>query len=122
MNAAEKTLALVIRSLPYARRSARAELDVALAAAALEWPLHLYFLGAAVLQLVPEREPGPVRLPAGYRAWSGLPELTDVRAFAEPAWLARLARQPAPLLLLPEPLDAAAMREHWRGCAAVSVW
>ena len=115
------TIGLVMRSGPYHQRSARGQLDVALAASALEQPLRLYFLGAAVLQLLGTREPGAAHLPAGYRAWASLSELTVVTAFAEPGWLEWLAQcGNRPVL----PLEAASrqqMQADWRACHKVLV-
>ncbi len=114
-------IALLVRGQPYARRSARSELDIALLAASVERPLRLYFLGAAVLQLLQDRETGPAELPAGYRAWASLPELTSVQAFAEARRLDWLRARALPLLLDPQPLSPEAMRVHWRDCGRVLV-
>lgn len=86
-------LGLVIRSTSYTQRSARTQLDVALLAATLDWDLRLYFVGAAVLQLIPRNDTGPALLAAGYRAWASLPglfEQSEFQIFAEPAWLDQL--------------------------------
>ena len=109
-------LALLVRDRPYRRRAARASLDTALAAAALDFRLEVYFLGQAVLQLLAERDPAPALLPAGYRGWAALPELTELRVFAERRWLQRCARDGLDLLLEPEPLGAADMARRWRDC------
>jgi hypothetical protein len=114
-------IGLVLRSVPYEQRSARAQLDVALAAAALEQPLQLYFLGDSVLQLVDRREPASAHLPGGYRAWASLPELTQVAAFAEGGWMEWLQRGNLELAL---PLKAASqhqMRVGWNACLRVVV-
>jgi hypothetical protein len=114
-------IGLVLRSVPYEQRSARAQLDVALAAAALEQPLQLYFLGDSVLQLLCDRGPAAAQLPAGYRAWASLPELTPVSAFAETAWVEWLQRGNLELSL---PLRAASrhqMRADWSACHRVVV-
>jgi len=114
-------IGLVLRSAPYEQRSARAQLDVALAAAGLEQPLQLYFLGDSVLQLVDKREPASAHLPAGYRAWASLPELTLVSAFAESGWVEWLQRGNLELAL---PLKASSrhqMRVGWSACHRVVV-
>lgn len=116
-----RDIALIVRSPPYRQRAARTQVDVALLAAALDRPLRLYFVGAAVMQLLAARDTADARLPAGYRAWASLPELTSVRVFAEPSWLARLQRSGADLLLQAEPMDAAVMRSDWRDCKTVLV-
>lgn len=109
-------LALLVRDRPFRRRAARADLDTALAAAALDFHLEIYFLGGALLQLAAQRDPTPALLPPGYRGWSALPEFTEVRAFAERGWLQRCERDGIELLLPARPLDAAAMAEQWRAC------
>ena len=62
------TLGLLVARPPYAARAPRAELDLALAAAALDYRLEIYFLGSAVLQLADDRGAEPAMLPSGYRA------------------------------------------------------
>jgi hypothetical protein len=114
-------VALIVRSNPYRQRAARSQLDVALVAGALGRPLRLYFVGAAALQLLTDREPGAAGLPAGYRAWASLPELTEVRAFAEPSWISYFDRRGAAPLLRPEPMAAGDMRSDWRDCDLVLV-
>ena len=114
-------LGLVLRPGPYRQRSARSQLDVALAAAALNTPLHLYFLGGAVLQLLGERNLLAARYPAGYRGWASLPELTKVCASAEPAWLDHLNGLGFSFLLDLQARTLARMRADWQSCARVLV-
>jgi sulfur relay (sulfurtransferase) DsrF/TusC family protein len=111
-----KRLALLIRGRPYRQRAARADLDFALAAATLDFDLDLYFIGVALLQLAARRDGTAALLPAGYRAWAALPELTRLRAYAERAWLERCARDSIDLLLPVQALDAVEMRARWRQC------
>ncbi len=118
------TLGLLIRSTPYAQRSPRTQLDVALLAATLDFELRLFFNGASVMQLVPRRSAAAAQLPPAYRAWGSLPDLleaADLKAYAEPAWLERLQlRQLHPCL----PLRAstfAEMRHEWEACDRVMV-
>lgn len=115
------TVGLIINSGPYQQRSARSQLDVALVAAVLEHPLRLYFLGQSTLQLLGGREPDEAQLPAGYRAWASLAGLTEVSAFAEPAWLERLAVPGELPVLEPAPLTLAQMRRDWTSCYKVLV-
>ncbi len=112
-------LGLIVRSTSYAQRSARTQLDVALLAATLDCDLRLYFVGAAVLQLIAKGDPHPALLPAGYRAWASLPELFEkatLQTFVEPAWLEQLqANNLQPCL----PLQASSpqeMRQDWTAC------
>lgn len=116
-------LGLIVRSQVYEQRSARTQLDVALLAATLDFHLNLYFVGAAVLQLVPgaqaKSDTASALLPAGYRAWASLPDLfeyAEFHAFAEPAWLDRLQTLGMQSCL---PLQARAsreMRQAWVAC------
>jgi sulfur relay (sulfurtransferase) DsrF/TusC family protein len=109
-------LALIVRGRPYARRAPRADLDLALAAAALDFRLEIYFLGDALLQLAAERDGAAAGLSPGYRAWAALPDLTDVRVFGEREWLERCTRNGIDLLLPVEGLDSGQMRAGWRQC------
>jgi len=110
------TLALLVRSHPYQRRSARAELDVALAAMVMNFHIEVYFIGSAVLQLQAERNGEPARLPAGYRAWATLPDLGEFALYAERPWLDRLVAAEVPLLMPVESMEAVEMRQRWRAC------
>ena len=110
-------LALLVATPPYAGRDARSELDVALAALAMEQRLELYFTGAGLLQLVREREPRPARLPAGYRGWAALPDLGDVGVFGEADGLRRLARLGLETELPVTPLAATELAQRWRAAA-----
>jgi len=109
-----RRLALLVRDRPYRRRAARADLDTALAAAAMDVQVELYFLGGAVLQLADGRDSSAALLPPGYRGWSALPDLTEVRAFAEEGWLQRCRRDGIALVLPVKGLDAGAMAARWR--------
>jgi sulfur relay (sulfurtransferase) DsrF/TusC family protein len=109
-------LVLLLRGRPYRQRAARADLDLALTAAALDFDLDLYFLGAALLQLAAGRDGAAALLPAGYRAWGALPDLTGLRAYAEREWLERCARHSIELLLPVQGLDADEMTDRWRQC------
>ncbi len=113
---ADRALALLVRSHPYRRRAAREDIDLALAAAALDRPLEVYFLGAALMQLAAGREVESAQLPPGYRAWASLPELGQVRFFAEREWLKRCERNGVDLLLPVQSLGADEMRAAWRRC------
>ncbi len=82
------TIGLLLRSPPYGSREPRAELDLALAALTLDYAVEVYFTGDSLLQLARDKSPGAAGLPAGYRAWAALPELGEIRLFAETAWRA----------------------------------
>jgi len=114
-------LALIVRNPPWEHRAARADVDVALAAAAMEFRLEVYLLGAGLLQLVAERDSSEAMLPAGYRAWSALPELSEVEFFGERDWLKRCDHASIRLLLPVQSLSAEAMQASWRRCRHVWV-
>lgn len=111
-----RALALLVRSQPYQRRSARAELDVALAAMAMDFRVEVYFIGSAILQLQSDRDCTPALLPAAYRAWAALPDLGEFGLYAEQPWLDRLAAAEIPLMMPVQAMDAAEMRQRWRTC------
>jgi sulfur relay (sulfurtransferase) DsrF/TusC family protein len=105
--------ALLIRSHPYQRRSARAELDVALAALVMDYRVEVYFLGSSVLQLLVERNSEAAGLPPAYRAWASLPELGECSLFAQQHWLDKLSHSGSELLL---PVQVMGSGPGWRHC------
>jgi sulfur relay (sulfurtransferase) DsrF/TusC family protein len=113
---AGRRLALIVRGLPFGRRAPRADLDLALAAAAMDFDLEVYFLGEALLQLAAERDGTAALLPPGYRAWAALPGLAEVRVFGELEWLRRCERCGIELAMPVEGLDPEQMRAGWRRC------
>jgi sulfur relay (sulfurtransferase) DsrF/TusC family protein len=110
------SLALIISSQPYSNRSARSDMDVALAAAALDFRLEVFFLGSAVLQLAEEKEPQGALLPPGYRAWASLPELAEIHVCAEKFWIDYCDHNGIVLLMPVEALSESQMRRAWRQC------
>lgn len=114
-------LGLIVNAPPYRGRVARDSIDFALAAAAMEFELRVYFSGAAIMQLVAIREPSAALLPGGFRAWGALPELSAARIFAEQRW-EEFCRSAGWELSLPvEALNAAEMKKSWRHCDHVVV-
>jgi sulfur relay (sulfurtransferase) DsrF/TusC family protein len=114
-------LALIVRGHPWSQRAARADLDLALAAAAMNYTLDVYFLGTALMQLAEVRDGKSAMLPAGYRAWAALPDVAEVTVFAEPEWLRRCDRAAIQLILPVQPLNAEAMQSGWRRCDHILV-
>jgi len=112
---------LIVQNAPYQNREARADVDMALAAVALDFAIRVYFQGSSVVQLVDRRNLSDALLPKGYRAWAALPELGDVRIFAERQWLDFCREQKLELLLPVEALGAAEFRRSWRSCNHVMV-
>ena len=117
----ENKLARIVRSRPYAHRAARADLDFALAAAAMGFELEIYFLGEALLQLTDRRNPEGAMLTPGYRAWAALPDLASTRVFAEAHWTNRVQELGIDLIMPVESLPPDRMRQSWRECPQVMV-
>jgi len=113
------SLGLVVRQGPYADRSARAQLDVALAAAALEVPLEIYFMGEGIWQLAARREFADALLPGGLKGWAALPDMTSVRYFAPPDYCSRLEKLGIETVVPLERLESKAMAARWRACSQV---
>ena len=112
-------LALIIRGHAYRRRAPRADLDFALAAAAMDFDLELYFLGNSLLQLAAERDGRAALLPGGYRAWAALPEMAAAEWYAEQQWLDRCEQSGIQLILPVRGRTAAEMRAGWQRCRHV---
>jgi sulfur relay (sulfurtransferase) DsrF/TusC family protein len=116
---AAERLGLIVRHPPWRHRVARADLDLALAAVAMDYPVDVYFLGSGLLQLAADRDSREALLPIGYRAWASLTEQAEARVYAERAWLDACARRSVSLILEPEPLEPRAMPASWRRCRHV---
>lgn len=121
MAARADSLALLVHSSPYAHRVARADLDLALSAAALDFEIQVFFFGCSVLQLASERKPGEALLPGGYRAWSALPELAETAVYADKKWLEFCAGRGISLVMDVKGLTPSAMAEAWRKARHVMV-
>ena len=89
VSSAGTTLGLLVCSAPWAERSGREALDLALAAAVLDRPLSLFFIGDGLWQLLHERDPTAAMLPPGQKAWASLLDLTTAAFY-------RRADQPVP--------------------------
>lgn len=107
-------LALLVQGNPYENRASRASLDLALAAAAMDFQLFVYFQGAAIAQLLSRRDCEGALLPPGYRAWAALPELTETVVYGEKAWVDYFSRMRTELILPARALSALQFRTHWR--------
>lgn len=83
MSKRDETIGLVVRQRPYEQRSPRAQLDVALAGAALDQPLEVYFIGEAIAQLTGAKRPERAGLPHGLKGWAALPDLIELKCFAD---------------------------------------
>lgn len=115
------SLALIVRSQPYGQRVARANIDLALSAAALDFDLRLYFQGSSILQLASGQNTAGALLPAGYRAWAALPGLADTNVYADSTWLEFCVENEIDLVMPVEALSTVAMKKDWRNCSHVMV-
>ncbi|MFV0277632.1 MAG: sulfurtransferase complex subunit TusC [Parahaliea sp.] len=112
---APRTL-VVSRHSPYGCGLARAALDTALAAAAFDHPPVLLFLGAGVLQLLPDQDAAVVGTRTHGKVLDSLP-LYDLDTFyVDAAALAAFGIDPAALPAGARLLDDAALRELMAGC------
>lgn len=115
------SLALIVQGSPYRDRVARVDVDMAIAAATLDFNVRIYFQGLSVMQLIAQRNPSEALLPKGYRAWAALPDLGSVRFFAERQWLDHCLAGELTLVLAVEALSDSEMRRSWRSCDHVLV-
>ena len=105
-----KTLLVIVRQPPYGSSLARASLDTAFAAAALEQPVSLLFLGDGVLQLLSDQHSEAIGVKNIGRLLASLP-LYDIESVYIDAVAAARYRLGTDDLVLPvTPLDPAAMR------------
>lgn len=110
-------IGLIVRQAPYAQRDPRSQLDVALAAAAIELPLEIFLLGDGIWQLAANRDAGPAQLPSGLKGWAAIGEMTAIRFFAEPEHCDRL--QALGTVVPLEALDLPGMSRRWQDCLRV---
>ncbi len=112
---------LLVRSAPFFGRSARDQLDIALAAATLDWSLELFFVGPGALQLLGDSQPSKAGLPRGLRAWSSLADLTEVKAWVVPGDKERLLAAGVGLLIEVDELAESGMAVRLSRCDQVWV-
>ncbi len=110
-------LGLVIHTAPFAQRSARTQLDIALAAGVLEMSMEVFFIGPAIYQLVDGKEPHLAGLAGGMRGWKTLPQLSHIRCYAECDWVQRI--DSSRLMLPIEAVSGPVMREKMGRCNRV---
>ena len=110
----DKALALIVQTRPYENRSARVNIDLALAAAAMNFDLHIYFTGTAIMQLACDRDSSEAMLSAGFRAWAALPELADTIAYGESSWVEYCQQMEIALVMPIQALSASEMKINWR--------
>lgn len=102
-------LALVVRSAPWAERSGREALDLALSALTMDIPVKVFFIGDGLLQLVADRDPSGAGLPPGQKAWAGLEAMGDIDFFADAGALETLSEAGLALVLTPLPVGPGGM-------------
>ena len=105
-----KTLLVILRQPPYGTSLARASLDTALAAAALEQPVSLLFLGDGVLQLLPDQQSEAIGVKNIGRLLGSLPLYDIDKVYIDAAAADRYQLESDDLVLPVTPLDPAAMR------------
>lgn len=108
-----------MRQAPYAQREPRAQLDVALAAAALEVPLEVHFIGNGVWQLARQHQPAAADLSRGLKGWAAVAEMTEARFFVETDALELVTELGVDTVVEVEALGRAAMSRRWRGVTKV---
>ena len=116
-----QSISLVVTSAPFAGRESRAELDVAMAAAAMDYRLEVFFLDDALLQLADGIDGAEALLPPGLKGWSALPELGEAKLFASQAQLEHLQDLGITLAADIRSLDESDMRSRWRRAGKVMV-
>lgn len=116
-----RQLGCLVRSAPFTDRSGRRELDVILAAAACGWRIELFFSGAGVLHLVPEKDSEGAGLPRTWRGWKALAEAGPVRCWVESDGVPLLGGPSASPLLDVEELGRAEIAGRLRHCDRVMV-
>ena len=99
----------MVRQPPYGNSLARASLDTALAAAALELPVRLLFMGNGVLQLLPDQQSDAAGVKNIGRLLASLPLYDIESVYIDAAAVTRFAIEPDDLVLPVQPLDAKAM-------------
>jgi tRNA 2-thiouridine synthesizing protein C len=116
VEAARKTLLVVIRRSPYGSSLARAAVDAALAAAAFGQSINLLFLGDGVLHLLPGQESDAIGLRNSGRLLASLPLYDIESVYADGAAIDRygIELQAAPIAA--EALDANGMRDLVESC------
>ena len=106
-----KRLLVVVRHSPYGSSLARASLDVALASAAFEQPVHLLFMGDGVLQLLAEQDSHAMGVKNIGRLLGSLPLYDIERVYVDAEAARRYAIDLGNTPVAASPLDAAQMRQ-----------
>jgi len=113
-------LGILVRSEPYDRRVGRERLDPALAAASLDIPIAVFFVGDGVLHLLPQQQAQNLPASPFTRGWAALEDLSDqVELFAESSALERVSGSASELQTRVQILDRDAIARKMRNCRAV---
>ncbi|MEJ2533872.1 MAG: sulfurtransferase complex subunit TusC [Halioglobus sp.] len=111
-----KTLLVIVRQSPYGSSLARASLDTALAAAALDQPVSLLFLGDGVLQLLPDQHSEAIGVKNIGRLLGSLPLYDIESVYIDAGAAARYQLDTKDLVLPVKPVDPAAVRRLINDC------
>ena len=112
----ELTLGLVISRAPWEGRSGRDSLDIALAAATLDWSVDIYFCAGGLRQLLAAQSGVDAGLPGSPKAWKMLPELSAVRFIADPCEMKFWQEQGAEFVVPLLPLSKSVWGIEQSGC------
>jgi sulfur relay (sulfurtransferase) DsrF/TusC family protein len=113
-------IGIIVRSDPYYRRAGRERLDPALAAASLEIPLKVFFIGDGVLHLLPGQEPGDLPAAAFTRGWGAVAGLSErVELFVDSAALDCVASNSLDLPHGVQALDCRALASEMASCGGI---
>lgn len=121
MTTVPATTAFLVTAPPCRNRVARSEVDFVLSALALDETVHVFFLGAALMQLARDRDLKGAGLGPGYKAWSALPDFGVAQLYGESRWIDWCRERGVRLVADPVALDARDMRAEWQRCARVLV-
>ena len=115
-----KALGIIVRSEPYSGRAGRERLDPALAAASLEIPLEVFFIGDGVLHLLVDQRSEFLPAAQYTKAWGALTGLSDaVALYADSGALERMSALAGDLGIEVQVLDSAAIAKKMNECRAV---
>ena len=113
-------LGILVRGDPYSRRAGRERLDPALAAASLDMPLRVFFIGDGLLHLLPGQQ--SERLPAVQftKGWGALDGLSEhVELYVESAAFERVCGAAGELKTRVQVLEKTAIAGKMSECRAV---
>lgn len=111
VNTAPRKSVVVIRQSPYGSSLARAAVDLSLAMGAFEQHFDLLFMGAGVLQLLPDQDSAGIGLKSIGKVLSSLPLYDVERVYVDADALLRHGINADQLVLPVQALDTLALQE-----------